>query len=193
MRRLVLLPCVLAAVAALAACGGGGGGDADDGGESAAEPTTWVDQVCTALVSWRDDVEAAAGDLGSAVTESASAEDLRSQLSGFLSDVVTRTDGLLEEVDGAGTPDVDQGEAIRADLQSVLADVREVIAGAQQDAESLPTDDLASFATAAQELGTSIQTGIQDVGTTFADLNDRYDVPELEEAFQANATCGELG
>jgi hypothetical protein len=192
MRRIWLLTCAAATALALAACGGGGGGG-EGGGEAAVDPATWVDQVCTALVSWRDDVQASAGELGSAVQESASAEDLRSQLSGFLSDVVARTDDLLEEVDGAGTPDVDQGEAIRTDLQGVLGDVREVLAKAEEDAQSLPTDDLASFASAAQELGTSIQTGIQDVGTTFDDLNAKYDVPELEDAFQANENCSGLG
>jgi predicted lipid-binding transport protein (Tim44 family) len=88
---------------------------------------------------------------------------------------------------------VDEGEAISADLQAALQDGRDVLADARDSAEGLSTDDPAAFVSGAQDLAGSIQSGLAQVAGTFDELNERYDTPELEEAFEASDTCGELG
>lgn len=175
------------AVAVLAACGGGEGGE-----QAGADPKTWVGEVCTAVVAWRDDIQQSAEELGTSLGQGASAEELRGRLTDFLGGAVARTDELLADVEATGSPDVEQGEAISADLRSALGEVRQVLAEAEAEAEGLPTDDVTAFGQAAQELGTSIQSGIEDVATTFSDLSERYDSPELAEAFEQHESCSEI-
>jgi hypothetical protein len=94
-------------------CGGGG----QDAG---AEPADWIEDVCTALVAWRDDLEAASEDLQATASGSANLDEALSLLTSFLDDAVARTDEMLADVAAAGTPAVDEGEAISADLQAAL-------------------------------------------------------------------------
>jgi hypothetical protein len=192
MVRLLAAVCVLVTVFAVAACGGdeaggGGGGDA-----AAADPAEWVDSVCASLVSWRDDIQGSSEELQQSAGGSADLEEALSLLTSFLDDAVTRTDDLVADIGEAGSPDVDQGEEISADLEGALQDARDVLAEARDSAQELSADDPAAFASGAQELAGSIQSGLADVGGTFDELNEKYDAPELEEAFQDSESCSEL-
>jgi hypothetical protein len=180
---------LLAGVCVAAACGGNGGGDGEAAG---VEPAEWVDTVCTSLVSWRDDIQGSSEELQQSAGGSANLEEALSLLTSFLDDAVTRTDDLIAAVGGAGTPAVDQGAEISADLQAALQDARDVLATASDTAQELPADDPAAFASGAQELAGSIQTGLNEVGGTFDELNETYDTPELEEAFEDSEACSEL-
>jgi hypothetical protein len=189
MIRALAAGCALIGVCAAAACGGDGGdGDAAAG----TDPAAWVESVCTSLVGWRDDVQGASEELQQSAGGSADLEEALSLLSSFLDDAVTRTDDLLAEVGDAGIPAVDQGQAISTDLQGALQQARDVLADARDTAQDLPADDPAAFASSAQELAGSIQTGLAEVGGTFDELDEKYDTPEIEEAFQNNEACSEL-
>jgi len=189
MIRALLALCAVAGICA--ACGGNDGGEA--GGEApAAEPGDWVENVCTSLVGWRSDLQGSSEELQQSAPDLSNPEEARTVLTDFLDDAVTRTEQLLAEVGDAGAPDVEQGTAISTDLQAALRDARDVLADARAGAEELPTDDPVAFGTGAQELAGSIQDGLNDVGQTFSNLNERYDAPEIEEAFQSSDACTEL-
>jgi hypothetical protein len=193
MIRALLALCAVAGICA--ACGESDGGEA--GGEApappaAAEPSDWVENVCTSLVGWRSDLQGSSEELQQSAPDLSNPEEARTVLSDFLDDAVTRTEQLLTEIGDAGAPDVEQGSAISTDLQAALRNARDVLADARAGAEELPTDDPVAFGTGAQELAGSIQDGLNDVGQTFTDLNERYDAPEIEEAFQSSDACTEL-
>jgi hypothetical protein len=193
MIRAVAAVLALLSVCVAAACGGNGGDGGGGGDASAAvDPTEWVEGVCASLVGWRDDIQGASEELQQSAGGSADLEEALSLLTSFLDDAVTRTDALVAEVGDAGSPDVDQGEQISADLQGALQEARDVLAEARDTAEGLPADDPAAFASGAQELAGSIQSGLTDVGGTFDELNEKYDTPELEQAFQDSEACSEL-
>ena len=183
------LVALCAVVGLCAACGGNGGGEAD--GE-AADPGEWVESICTSLTGWRDDLQESTQEIQQSAPDLSNPEEAQSLLTTFLEDAVTRTDQLLSEVGEAGAPDVEQGTAISTELQGALEDARDVLAEARDGAQELPTDDPIAFGTGAQELAGSIQDGLNDVGQTFNQLNDRYDAPEVEEAFENSDTCSGL-
>jgi hypothetical protein len=185
-RALVALGAV---VSLCAACGTSGGGEA--GGE-AVDPAEWVESVCTSLTGWRNDLQGSTEEIQQSSPDLSNPEEAQSLLTTFLEDAVTRTDQLLTEIGDAGAPDVEQGAAISTDLQAALEDARDVLAEARDGAQELPTDDPIAFGTGAQELAGSIQDGLNDVGQTFNKLNDQYDAPEVEEAFQSSDTCSAL-
>jgi hypothetical protein len=183
------LVALCAVVGLCAACGSNGGGGA---GAEAADPGDWVESICTSLTGWRDDLQESTQEIQQSAPDLSNPEQAQSLLSTFLDDAVTRTDQLLSEVGDAGAPDVEQGAAISTELQAALKDARDVLADARDGVQELPTDDPAAFGTGAQELAGSIQDGLNGVGQTFNRLNDRFDAPEVEEAFENSDTCGAL-
>ena len=183
------LVALCAVVGVCAACGRSGGGEAT--GE-AADSDEWVESICTSLTGWRNDLQESTQEIQRSALDLSNPEEAQSLLTTFLEDAVTRTDQLLSEIGEAGAPDVEQGTAISTDLQAALDDGRDVLAEARDGVQELPTDDPIAFVSGAQELAGSVRDGLNDVGQTFDQLNDRYDAPEVEEAIKSSDTCSAL-
>jgi hypothetical protein len=186
MRILVSLA-TFAAAAALAACGGG---ESQGTQATGVPPEEWAGDVCTAVGSWLDDFIARSSELESDAQGIASLEDGRTLLTNFLEFTVDRTDELLAEVEGAGQPDVDEGEAIARDFRANVLPLREALVDALERAKNLPVDDPAEFERGATQIGESIETAGADVESAFDDLSSKYESVEFEG--DAPAACTEL-
>jgi hypothetical protein len=184
-RAAYLLP-VVAVTLVLAACGGGGGGS------ESAEPAEWVDQVCTTVVSWRDELQQSASDFTTEIAGISSLEEAKGKLGDFLNGVIDRTDVMLDEIVAVGAPAVDRGDEIQAHLREGLEGVRGVFSTAADQVGELPIDDPLAFAQAAQTLAGSIESGIAEIGKTFDSLGAQYDIPELDEASDRSEACQDL-
>ena len=185
LRRGPMVAFLLVAAAALAI--GCGDDDDDDGGTETASPEEYVSSVCTAFA-----------DLGQVLTEgqaelaqlsTASPEEGKEALSGFIGDAVDAVGSAATEIEGAGIPDVEGGDEVASTLSSALTQLQSTLEEAQASAEDLPTDSPQAFATAAQEIGTAVQdasaeiaTGLQEIGTN----------EELETAAQDAEACQSL-
>ena len=84
-----------------------------------------------------DDFIARSSELDSDAEGIASLEDGRTLLTNFLEFTVDRTDELLAEVEGAGQPDLDEGEALARDFRANVLPLREALADALERARNL--------------------------------------------------------
>lgn len=170
----------------LAACGGGG--DSDKASASA-----WVQDVCTGLTGWLQELQRESTGLQQSV--GATPGDLNSakaDLVEFMTNAVGSTDEMIDEVQAAGAPDVDKGDEIQSGLEDGLDEIRQAFADAKTQAEGLSVDDPAAFAQGAEELSASLQEAGEKAEGSLNDLGERYDAPSLDKAFEDEPACQQL-
>jgi len=152
-------------------------------------PAEWVESLCTSLTTWGDDLATARAD--NAVTEGDLA-DRRDALVNYLRQVTEDTDALLKRLKQAGTPDGDDGKAVARAFRRGFRQARAAFAGARSDAEKLDPDRRRKFQNALEDIQGEITVAAETVGATFDTASDRYDVAELDEAFNTDPACAGL-
>lgn len=194
-RALVLCAVGLAVIAA--GCGGSSSDSSDDDGATAAAATTaeaseavpaneWAAAVCRALTSWQSEITSGTPDL-------ADVQDLeatKQAVADYLDSVSTATGSLVEDVEAAGVPDVDEGESIAADFESALSSVQQSFEDAKTQVEGLSTADPGAFATELQEVGTTLQSAGTEATSVFDGLSVQY--PALNDAIDSEPACSSL-
>lgn len=183
-RRAVLASLAVLITLAAAACGGGGNevGDTAAGTVSAA---TWIGDLCTALDTWQTELTDNAPDLSSATDAGATKDSLVS----FLGTAVTATRTLVDDIQAAGVPEVENGEAIATEMRSAIAAVGDKFSAAKDTLEGLSTDDPAAFAADLSEIGTTLSEAGTAAGTTFDQLAEKYPAADLDTAANEAQTC----
>lgn len=182
-RRLTLSAAALALAVGLTACGG----DGDDSASGEVDVTTWAGNVCGQLVAWGQELQSASTSVQSTLeTTSGDLEAQRAQLVKFLGDAADSTDQMIERIDSAGTPRVDQGGEVADSLTSGLGEVKKAFDEGKAQAESIPADDPGVFAQRATEIGNQATETIQQEITQF---DERYDIPALNQAFEEAPQC----
>lgn len=173
----------LAAVAALAI---GCGDDDDDSGDSGETATadSYVSAVCTAF-----------SDLGQVLTEgqaelaqlsTASPEEGKDALVGFIGDAVGAVESARGEIEGAGVPDVEGGDEVASTLNTALTDLQTTFEEAQASAEDLTVDSPQAFASEAQEIGTAVTEATGEIGAGLQEIGTNE---ELETAAAEAEAC----
>lgn len=190
----VRLPAVLltAVVLAFAAAGCGGGGDGDGGNgdsASAAAPDVWAASVCGALGTWVKTLQDSSRDLGTALGNTKNLKNVKAKFVAFLEDAEESSAEMIEKVEEAGPPDVDQGEAIQDDLVAALTKVQKSFSNASDKANALSTSSLQSFSNGVGNLSQSVQNKLSATGTEFNQLSERYQAPELDDATDGEPAC----
>lgn len=171
---------VLALVLGLLAAAGCGG---DNEPETAAT-TEWANDLCSAVTTWTQDLQATIDELSN--LSSFSGEGLREATSDF----EESTERFVEEVRALGAPDTEAGAEARDAVES-LADTiqaeREEIEAAVEDASGV-----AGIASAASAVGASLSAMSEAFGQTFERLEGVDATGELEQAFEDAEACDEL-
>lgn len=163
----------------VSACGGD-----DDGGGDSVSAGDYASDICTAFFDWRDAIQERQTELGSSLGPDAAPQEGKDALQGFLDDVVAASDQLVEDVDAAGTPDVENGEEAADALQTTAERARDRLAQAQDEVADLPTDSPEAFGEAADQFGDDIQAALGDI----EGLQD-IESPELEQALDEEEAC----
>jgi len=191
MRRAGFLVALAVALAALASgCGGSGSSNGSAQAGSTTPPKQWADQVCGALVTWETSLAARTQTFTTSIAASSSVPDARTKLISYLTDATSLTDRMLGKIDAAGAPDVDKGSQLATDFRAALARTRTVFASAKQQAQALPTTlPRSEFGSRVQRLGSKIESQGNALDSAFTELDKRYDVPELDSAFQSEPAC----
>lgn len=171
---------VLVAIAGvLTACGG-------DDGESANAPVDpaerqaaeeWMAAVCGSILEWQDAI---------GVLAEEGEPESRAEFVTFFTGSVEATSRLVEELEAASVPDVQDGEDAAATYVRAFTRALEVSSDARERAEELPDEITEEERT---ELEGIIQEGYGEISDTFAEAGERVDSPALEEAFAANPDC----
>jgi len=187
--RALLVPLVTVLIA-LPACGGDDGGGSAGGGGTA--PEAWAKQVCGSVGSWLEDVQKRSSAIGDTAQGANSLKEAKSQFVTYFEELVARTDKMITEIEDAGDPDVEDGDAIGEDFRNTIAPMRDALADARDQAEDLPTDDPQAFAQGAVKAGESVEREGTQVGQAFDRLDEKYDTAELQRAFKDEPACTEL-
>jgi hypothetical protein len=179
----------LAAAAAFAAAGCGGG---DGGASGGADPEQYAADVCGAIANWQKELQSGATSMQSKLGAASSPADVKTQLVAFMETATNATDDMVAKVKEAGPPDVEDGEALQADLEQGLAAAQTAFAAARDDAKNLPTDNPAAFQAEAQKLGSTLSEEGTKIGQTFNGLSTKYDSQDLNQAFDKEPACKSL-
>lgn len=157
----------------------------------AAPPGQWSTKVCTGVRDWAEALARISDD--HAPPDEATPRVIKASLVDFLGEMVDATDTLLDDLESAGTPDVDQGKAIARAFRRGIGRAREIFADAQDDAEDLPTGNRARFQTRGRAIQRAIDQGGTEVQGVFTAAQSRYSSPELDRAFSRARACQALG
>ncbi|HMK12026.1 MAG TPA: hypothetical protein VK461_10625 [Acidimicrobiales bacterium] len=214
--RLALAAVLALGTVGFVACGGGddsgksapstGGGSTESSGPDASssgstgtssgngvEIEAWAGEVCGAVGTWLDGINASNTKLNEDVQGLTDLNQIRDVLVGFLNDSVSLTDDMINGVKAAGAPNVKNGEQLSADLVAALSPVKDTFEKAANDAKSLPTNDPTAFSQAATKLGQSITDSQSEFSSSFDALQEKYDDPALNTAFDQVPACAQLG
>jgi hypothetical protein len=187
MRVMRFLPVVICACAlALTACGGGGGGG------SGVTPEAYAGSVCSAVELWRERLEEGSTILQQRMNVAKSLRKVRTDLVRFFDGAIGQTDAMVEEVRAAGAPDLDEGDAIAADLVQRLERFRPLLVAARRSALGLPLGDEEKFTIGAQSLAIPFGQEVARLTGSLGEIEQRYGAPELAEAAAAEPACASL-
>jgi len=153
--------------------------------------SAWTHKVCQSLSKWEAKIKSLASSMSSQLQRSATVAGARKGLTQFLQKVGDATGQLVQQTDGAGTPKVDQGKAVAQFFHDALTQLKQVFSQGLARAKNLPNDPQA-FASAAENLGTQIQNGEQQVGTVFSDAKTRFSAPDIDAALKSDPACSSL-
>jgi hypothetical protein len=190
MGKLTLTFALAACFASFALFAAGCGGDDESSSQTTTEASTgastdeWADSFCSALTTWKNDLEEAAEPLTD--LSSLSEESLQQAAD----DAKTATETLSDSLNGLGRPDISSGEQIRSSVQDLATDV-------ENGADEIETavEGVASVADIPSAIDT-ITTTVTDMGTevdgAVQTLEDADPSGELVTAFADADSCGEL-
>jgi type IV pilus biogenesis protein CpaD/CtpE len=185
-RNVLRVPLAVLVVAAAVTAAGCGGGDSSASGTA---PDDYAASVCGAVQDWQNDLQASISSMGSDLSTSSSAADVKTKLVEFMDSATTATHKMLTKVKAAGPPAIDNGEELQSDLESGLAKAEKAFAQARDKAKSLPANDRAAFQRQAAALATTLNQQGTAIGTTFKGLEGKYNSKELNEAFDKQPAC----
>jgi hypothetical protein len=163
-----------------------GGLVACGGGNDTVSAQEYTSDVCGAVKQYTDSISNRVSEIQSDAP--ANPEEGKEVLTSFMNEMISDTDELIAAVDGAGVPDVEDGEQIADEVLTALEDVRVILDDARAQIEDLPTDDPQAFAEGTQEIGTSLQESGEGIQSGLSELQSS----ELEEASQDVEACQEI-
>jgi hypothetical protein len=155
---------------------------------SGVDPNAFATDVCTSAKDWVDTIQQGAQTFGGGLSANSSPEQIRDGLVGFLDDAIAETEELIGEVEEAGVPDVDGGEEASQTLIDAFNRVKSAFEDARAEAQALPTDDQQAFMQGAQQLGTTVQQALTEIGQEL----ETQENEDLKGEFDENEACNEL-
>lgn len=209
MRKTIGAFLALFALVLVTACGASGGDDAKDtttttkaagdgttttegeetttteGGGDTADVEDWAKDFCGSFGDWLAKIQEESGKVGDAVTpgDVAGAKQVIVDLFGTVSD---ETESLMDDIDAAGVPDIDNGGDFVDDLKGKFQDFDDAILAAKSKAEGLDTADPTKFQTDVEALVTDFQSEITAVGESFGELDSKYPDQDLQVALKSS-------
>ena len=167
----------LLAVAVCTACG-------SSGSSSKISAGTYVASVCSAISPLEKDVVTRSSALNGATA--ANATEAKKALQGFLTAVDSDSEHALTKIQAAGTPDIANGKNVAGTIVKAFTQLRDAMKLALTKSDSLPTGSPSSFRTAAQALGASVKSALNNIDSS------GFSNPDIEKAAGAQPACKSL-
>jgi hypothetical protein len=182
--RLVILLSIVTLAFAAAGCGGGGGSSA-----SGTKPETWATQVCGALQTWGNDLKSSSQQLETDIRTSTDVKSVKQKLVAFLQGAEQSSQTMVDKVQAAGAPAIDNGPTIQRDLESALGQASGSFHRAVAEAKKLPTNDPQALSAGLSNLAQSIQSELTATGQHFSELDTKHDLGDLKQAMANEPAC----
>ncbi len=160
-------------------------------GPDGAPVDEWVGDVCGALAGWQRDIEIQQTEMMQEAAPDLGANGDRRQILVFIDRTISRTGEMLGEIESAGQPAVEDGEAIAATLRAVLAEFGPILGRARAKMDELPHDPQV-IAESAQEIGNSINEEFDRIGARL-EASPIDAGPEIARALDEDPTCQTTG
>lgn len=185
-----LAACVVSFALFAAGCGGADESSSQTTTEASTEASTgtstdeWANSFCSALTTWKNDLEEAAEPLTD--LSSLSEESLQQAVD----DAKTATEMLSDSLNGLGRPDISSGEQVESSVEDLATDIENganeietAVKGVSSVADIPSAVD--TITTAVTGMGTEVDGAVQT-------LEDADPGGELKTAFADADSCGEL-
>jgi hypothetical protein len=171
---------LVAAALVVAGCGG------SSSGSSSVSASSYVKSICTAVGTFRSDVQSKITSLGAAnITTPAQG---KKALQDFLSAASTSSDAAVTKLKGAGTPNVNNGKQISTSLVNAFNTLSSALKQAETSTNNLSTSSKAAFASGAKTIQTNIQSSIQGMLSSLSALKSA----DLQSAAKNEPACTSL-
>jgi hypothetical protein len=170
--RLAVVP-ALALLAVLAGCAAG------------PPPRVWAASVCSALSPWRAEIATLTSRAEQVTPQSASPELAKDNLVRMLEGARDASGRARDQVEAAGVPEVDGGEAIARGVVDSLSKVRDAYGRARDGVQALPTTEAAAFYQGVTEVMTRLGQDYEGSALDASSLRSQ----ELKEAFAEVPEC----
>lgn len=175
---LTTLRAAIGLLVVLAVCAGCGSSSS-----SKVSTATYVKSVCSAIAPLEGDIVNRTKALSNSNQDAVQA---KKALEGFLAAVAQDADRAVANIRAAGTPDLDKGDAVAADIVKAFSQLRDAMHAAKAKASSLPTDSPSTYKTAAQALNDSLRQSLNNIDAS--GLSN----PAIEQAAAKEPVCKSL-
>ncbi len=177
MRRTQQIGTIAIVVLVLAGCGG----------PSGVAPSAYVKSICTAITSWRGQVENATSQFESTFPRSASLTEAKQRLSAFIAALLRAVTGGITATKAAGSPGVSGGQHVASGLVDAFENAQRSLARAASEATLIPTTGNQAFAAAEGQVRTTITATLHTMNTVSPSTN-----PVLRRDIQKQPACAAL-
>lgn len=155
---------------------------------SAAPPAAWATSVCSALDTWRQDVDAAAATAAAAgATEAKSA---KKALTKFLAAADGATGDLVASLKQAGAPSGSGGKKVASTVKTSFAQVDRAIAQARKTVAKAKTTSTGTFVATTRGAQDAVEAGLESTQAALGAARF-LDSPALLAAFSAEPACAD--
>jgi hypothetical protein len=178
-RKPIAAACAIAVTIGLVACGGSS--------SSGPTPAAYVKSICNAIGPFEKTVQQRSSALNLSTIKSPA--EGKKALQGFLTQVASDTDQAVAKLKAAGVPSVSNGKQVSAAIVGAFTQLKGALTKAATQAGALPTASPQAFQTAAQGLGSAVQSSMSGIGGSLSNLKS----PDLEAAAKKEPACTNLG
>jgi hypothetical protein len=163
------------AALAIAGCGGGSSG---------VKPAAYVRSMCSALGTWKNDVQQAGRQLQSSGASRASRAVAKQDYQQFVAALLAATERATNALRGAGTPAVKNGRRIASTLAGAFSTASHKLSQANAQAGSIPTSTASTFQLGASAVTTEIKSALEGIAAV-----SPGESPELRTAAAREPAC----
>ena len=159
----------------------GCGGDDDD----SVPVDEYANDVCTALTTWTQSLHDQQTELQETAEPGRSPQEDRDALQGFVDGAVEASEALVDDVEAAGEPEIEDGGEVADAFRDAVEETRGELEDAQADVSEIPVDTPGAYRAAVEEFVTDVRTALEGIDDHFGDV----EAPDLETALDEASAC----
>ena len=181
-RRVPAAVAIAVAVLALALAGCG-----SSSSSTKVSPAAYVKSVCTAAGGWFGSIESAGRRLQTTVHQSKSLAKVKVAYVAFVDELLHATQQAEQQLKSAGTPSVNDGKKISADVINAFDRAQTGLKQAAKQVRNTPTNNATAFQGAAGGVQQTVQRALQNMASLAPQKS-----PQLRAAALKDPSCRRL-